>query len=475
MHPIARNIHQLYAADYMERLQQQQRAWLAYNGESPKPLKVRTGQPDDNVQVNYARTIVNTGVSFLFGDNITFSLAQPAGAAAAAGEPREIQWLNQVWAANRKMTLLHKFGINGGVTGHGFLKIAPPAAGARQPFPRLINLDPATVNVIWNPDDVDLVDVYVIEYTAMQYERSQRRLMPVNRRQLIERDGSRWVIIDQTARLGGDYQDTQAPVYWPYEWAPIIDCQNLPAANAYYGEPDIPKDILELSRSVDFVLSNTGRIIRFHAHPKTIGKGFKAADIDVGVDGLLCLPNAAADLKNLEMASDLGSSIVFFEKLKEAIYTASATPEVATGKVEDLGQISGVALQVLFRPLILKTMTKRLLTGDMLVELNRRLLEMGGFANRETTVGWSQMLPINALEERNVLLIDQQLGASKDSTLDKAGYDPAVEKQKRKEEAKEGRELGNQMLGAFNKGQNPDADPDLDDEDDDAGDEGDEA
>ena len=54
------------AAEELERQLRFKRAWEAYYGRTPKPLKVRQGGLDDNVQVNYARLIVNKGVSFLF-------------------------------------------------------------------------------------------------------------------------------------------------------------------------------------------------------------------------------------------------------------------------------------------------------------------------------------------------------------------------------------------------------------------------
>jgi hypothetical protein len=102
------------AEDEMARLKRMQAAWLAYRGQGPKPLKVRAGQPDDNVAANKARTIVAKTVSFLFGQEITFEIERPrvAGADPAAqpqADPAE-GWLEEVWAANRKMTTLAEAG-----------------------------------------------------------------------------------------------------------------------------------------------------------------------------------------------------------------------------------------------------------------------------------------------------------------------------------------------------------------------------
>src|SRR5690606_34619066 len=94
---------------------------------------------------------------------------------------------------------------------------------------------------------------------------------------------------------------------WPWEWPPIIDCQNLPQANEYYGRSDIQEHVVNLQKSLNFVVSNLQRIIKFHAHPKTWGQGFKPGELKMGVDETIVLPNGAT-LQNLEMLSDLTSS-----------------------------------------------------------------------------------------------------------------------------------------------------------------------
>jgi len=118
------------------------RRWRAYHGQHPKPLRVRPGQLDDNVIVNYARVVVDKGVSFLFGADLRFELDEVSDTEAEA-------WLDACWQANRKRTLLQKLALNGAIAGHAFLKIVPVQG---QPYPRLVVLDPALVTVTVAPE-----------------------------------------------------------------------------------------------------------------------------------------------------------------------------------------------------------------------------------------------------------------------------------------------------------------------------------
>jgi len=132
------------------------------------------------------------------------------------------------------------------------------------------------------------------------------------------------------------------------------------------------------------------------------------------------------------------------------LHEISQIPEVATGKTEGIGALSGVAMAILYQPLLEKTEDKRGTYGEMLIELNRRLLALGGFGEENRTVlHWPELLPSDPLQERQTLMLDQQLGASQDTLLTKAGYDPDLERQKREVRSKE---LGEKLLTDFEQG-----------------------
>jgi len=72
--PTARDLFwEQLAGDEMERLAKYKRGWLYYYGQHDAQLKVKPGQPDDNVILNLAQYAVDLGVDFLFGQPVTCS------------------------------------------------------------------------------------------------------------------------------------------------------------------------------------------------------------------------------------------------------------------------------------------------------------------------------------------------------------------------------------------------------------------
>jgi hypothetical protein len=112
-------------------------------------------------------------------------------------------------------------------------------------------------------------------------------------------------------------------------------------------------------------------------------------------------------------------------RLDEAIHEGSRTPAIATGKVEGIGQLSGVALQILYGPLVQKIEAKRQTYGDMLRLACRHLLELGGFgAEIDVNIVWPEILPQDMQAERAALQVDIGLGVvSKSTVAQKLGYD----------------------------------------------------
>jgi hypothetical protein len=142
------------------------------------------------------------------------------------------------------MLLLQKASTNGAVCGHVFLKIIPDSP-LTTPYPRIINISPEYVTVVTDPDDIDLVWRYVISYPA----RGVNGEMLVIKQTMERNDGGRWTIIDAVSENGGQWKTT-ATTLWPWAWAPLIDCQNLPSPNEYYGLADLEPDVLALNAAI---------------------------------------------------------------------------------------------------------------------------------------------------------------------------------------------------------------------------------
>lgn len=454
--PLSSVYQQSNDQERQQRLLRIERAWQSYYGNFPdalRPVRNRdNSRTDDNVKVNKARTIANTSVHFLFGRDVGFDLPQDDAAA---------DYLNGVvddgsvitpgvWTVNRKAITLLKLGLNGAVTGHTFVKIVPGPTPLTGSLPRLVILDPATVDVTWDPDDLELVSAYEISYPGIDPGSGR----PMLYRQLHQRDGVQWRILDQQKTPDARTWTTVSEQPWPWPFAAIVDTQNLPAPNQYWGTADLETDVLDLNKQRNFLLTNALRIMRFHGHPRTWGRGFNAKDLEQSIDATLILPNKDAMLENLEMQSDGQYLDLVDRRIDEAIHELSDLPPVAVGKVENVGQLSSLALKVLYAPLIARTETKRLLYGELLVELNRRLLAMGKFGDDlRTTLQWQDVLPVDPMQEVQTALLEEQLGVSRATLIAKLGYDPDQEAQKKADEQAAAATVGDRALQAFDKGE----------------------
>lgn len=416
----------------MDRKHAMKEAWKAYRGDFPKPLKVRADQPDDNVISNRCAPIVDKGVSFLFGQVLKIEC-----------DEQEQAVVDGLWGDDDdRMTLLSQMAINGGVCGQVFVKLIP--AQGEMKYPRIVVMDPLLVRIVTAPDDCLLVLAYVIEYPAGNDTQKRQIIARVDPDGLAGiADGwdldDTWTITNYIKRGQlGSWMQVGESEEWPYPFAPIFCCQNLPNPNEIWGVPDLTPDLIGQNKVLNFIQSNTSRIIKYHGHPKTYATGLSATQINIGVDDLICLPSPDAKLANLEMHANLADQLNFAGIIRSDMDEQSRVPGVALGRLEGLprGNISGVALQLLFQPLMEKTVQKQRLYGRLIREIIRAALVLAGLISIEEyeeypiTLHWQNLLPVDDLAAAQTAILMQQLGVSQSTLMQQLGYNPDDEAEK---------------------------------------------
>lgn len=416
----------------MDRKREMADAWKAYRGKLQPPLKVSPGQTNDNVLSNRCAPIVDKGVSFLFGQTLKIECTNET----SEPDTEKQTCIDGVWGDDdTRMTLLSQLAINGGVCGEVFVKLIP-AQGSMK-YPRIVLLDPMLVRIVTDPEDCTLTIAYIIEYpTAGDVQKRQviARVDPLNDAGYAGKDDieDTWTITNYERRgQAGSWYQVGEVEYWPYPFAPIFCTQNLPNPNEPWGMPDLSSDIIEMNKVLNFIQSNTARILKFHAHPKTWGRGFGASQITVGVDDVLIIQSPDGMLQNLEMTSDLQSSLQFASTIRSDMDEQSRVPAVALGRSVDLpkGNLSGVALQLLFQPLIEKTIQKRRLYGCMIRDVSRAALVLVGmlsieeYADYPIDLHWENLLPVDDMAAAQTALLLQQIGVSNTTVMNQLGYD----------------------------------------------------
>lgn len=432
---VEQSVMQETAASDAERTQRIARAWLAYDGNAPKVLAYSDGH-DDNVRINWAETIILKGKSFLFGPTgLNFQVEKDTAGTT-------LERLEEEWPADVRNRALHQLAINGGVTGHAILRVK------RNPT-RVIVVDPATFDVEYDDEDIESVLRYTITWTDSQPATGEVRA----RRQRIEPVNNIWVVFDEESTSDGDDWHVIGEERWPYSWPPIFDCQHLPAPNEYWGKSALEPHVLDLIEALEGISGGMRKIVRHFGHPVPYVTGQSAKDIaqlDVALGEMLAFPNKDASVGQLELKADLTAAITLYRELRQALHEVTRIPEVATGKLESAGALSGVALSILYGPAVELGGDLRLTYGPMLAKLCAAILELAGVRDQVVTPMWPTIIPED--READVTRDEAELRMrviSRQTVCERRGYDWEEENRRMKEEAEAAAQAA---LDAFNRG-----------------------
>lgn len=427
-------------------------------GQQKRQIKVKPGQADDNIVINFCELVVERSVSLLLGKGITFDLP-------GDDESQEDVYLGDVWRLNKQNIFLHLLAQFGAVYGTCFVKIIPDGLDyGGQAYPRLVRLHPAWMTVDTDPEDQDRVLRYIMRYNTKRggKEIARKEVTEAYFAKATDEQGQMW----QTSEIAGwtisnyiasndtrgQWQETGV-IDWQYPFAPIHHWQNLPNAESCYGKSDID-GLFDVQDRFNFVSSNVSKIIRYHAHPKTWARGFNAPNnASWGADEMVIASGHDAMVANLEMGSDLSSSRAFANDLRQSLFDLARTVDL-TSISDKIGGLTNFGLRVLFMDALNKNGTKRELYENGLTEINHRLLVLGG--QTETDGGqviWPDPLPVNETESAQAVTSDLAAGiVSKQTASTKRGYEWADEQERIEQDAASQSNIGAQLLGAFTNG-----------------------
>jgi hypothetical protein len=445
------------------RTERIERNWRYYDGKHKKHLADDGTNTDDNVVINLYGLAIDKSAAVL--NSPKFDIADnevlrpsvvPRNGLYQRPDPERPEdqlWLDALWEVNSKELFVHNQATTSGVTGDNFIKVIPdvyPAPegvsknpdGAERMLPRLILLNPCHVVAFWDEGDKDKVLAYRIQYgkegSAKRQEIVWQNAVMSDRGDgtyVVDQDAG-WVITDWEQR---DNRRTWIQVdkqLWNYEWPPIVYWQNLPDPKDFYGCEDVEDANLALNDSLNFVSSNIQRIIKYHADPKTIATGAKPAELlEQAANRSMAIENDKAKVYNVEMQSDLKSSMDFAKMIRRAFF--DGTRELDPATVEDrLGDLTNFGLRVLFGDKVKKAESKRMMAGMGLTDICQHALELGGFgAGRKVVIKWVDLLPADDIAQATALGMDIERGLSKTTYLERRNYDIELESKRRIQES----------------------------------------
>jgi len=416
------------------------RALNFYHGLVPPQIKVKEGEPDDNVYLNYAEVIVDKGVAFLFGKPLKFGVGTEA-------DQRGEEFLERVWSQAQRDEEFQEMAQDGATSGDAYLKINIEPDGS----PRVTVGDPNCYELVTDPHDVSRIVKFRCSYPVADAQGKVRLFREETAR---AESGQSWTIQQyESQNDGGDWLPIGDSVTWNFSFPPIFHCKNLPQPKSLYGKPDLTEPVLKLIAYLSRLDSLCGKIVRIHSSPKPYAKNLKKQDLEWGTDGMLFLkPTGSAldaELGLLEMKNDISTALSLRKVLREGLAEMTGVPEVATGKVESTGQLSSVALRILYGPLIEKTEKKQLRYGRMIKECAAALLTLGNLTGLPVTLNWTDPLPGDEKEKVDVAEGKKRLGFSVKTLISELGGDPEKEREQRQLDAQD---TGVALLDAFDRG-----------------------
>ncbi|MBF6591144.1 MAG: phage portal protein [Ktedonobacterales bacterium] len=442
-----------------QRKDRMRKAWQAYSGDwGAGPLRVEQNsrQPNPNVHPNRISNIVDTGVTWLFGQpvrlqvvNNTASGPNLNGKQLAACQA----YLDTCWGdPDDMMTVLGEMATNGGVFGHAFARILPadPSPESAHPYPRVVVLDPMTVTVTTDPDDCKRAIGYSVEYSAYDPVRRQQ----FEKRQLITRadDGQSWTITNQIKRqdmtawmddtehaTDGDDDADDSSGLWPHPFPPIHSCQNRINPNEFWGQPDVRESLIELNKQIQFAESNLNKIIYLQGHPRIFAAGVKMDNIKSEPGSVTALPSENSKVFSVTVEANIAPILEHVQSLRDDMDEESGIPGVATGRSFPTGMVSGITMRLMYAPLLQQTEWKRRLYGRLIREVSQIMLVLGGLIQREDDVRiemhWQDPLPTDDLAAAQAISALLQAGIlSKQTAAGMVGLDWEVEQERMDEE-----------------------------------------
>jgi len=455
----------------LRRITELQGLWNFYDGEHRSFLKLSREGIDDNVVINLCSVLVDRSTSRLFGDPLrgellTFNIEKKEDVKARRSKKGEAKgvtvaetdqtkakaYLEDVYARSGGLDKIYNsIGVYGAVTGHFIFKLTLEDEG-----PRIITIDPSIFSVLTRSDDKDKTKAYKLEFPITARDPRDGNIKETEFRQLILhgpsyggpdgwhiQDFHRYQALVEVESVGKledtDPSNTANEMDWvpvspieTWEFNPIVDGQNLPHARAYWGQSDM-KNVTGLNDEINFVMSNVNRIIRYHAHPRTVGIGIEASTIqETAVESFWSVAATPdkAKIQNLEMQSDLPAVFNFFTIIREAFWTIGREADPSTFK-EKIGNVTNFGLRVLFLDALNKLGQKRQTYGKALTLVLERCMELGDMSDLTAVPNWTDPLPTDPRESAETLMIERDMGiVSKETAATERGRKWEQEKER---------------------------------------------
>ena len=323
----------------------------------------RREQGEMQISLNYYRAFLDYIARFTFGNGVHFRSPKITEAIVP-------DRLERVWEIdNNKQSVLLEMAQTGGITGDCFVKVAyeeayQDAIGRVHPGRvRILPLNPAFCFPEFHPHDRQRLLRFKQKYrfwgTSLEGTRQVFTYTEIITDDIIEEYVNDELIDSRPNPLG---------------MIPVIHIPNIPVSGSPWGLSDA-HDIITINRSYNEIATDIADIINYHAAPVTIITGAKASNLEKGAKKVWGGLPKDANVFNLEGGgAGIQGALEFMDRLKMSMHELMNIPETALGQSMPVSNTSGVALSILFQPLMNRHSQKVAVYGRGLERINEIVL-----------------------------------------------------------------------------------------------------
>ena len=354
------------------RLNRYSMNWAMYLGHH---TSYRRQAGEMQMVLNYYRAITDFIINFTFSKGVQFRSAK-------ATEAIVPNLLERVWEVdNNKATLLWEIGQQGGVSGDCFIKVAyeegyeDPAGGQHQGRVRILPLNSSFAFPEFHPHDRERLIRFKLKYrfwgTSLEGTRQVYTYTEILTDDAIEEYINDELISSRPNPLGV---------------IPVIHIPNVRVSGSPWGLSDC-NEIIAINRAYNEIATDVADIINYHAAPVTVIIGAKASQLEKGANKVWGGLPKDAKVENLEGGgSGLKGAMDFMDKLKRTMHELTGVPETALGQAMPVSNTSGVALSIMFQPLMNRYHQKIVQYSHGLERVNELVLRTLAYKEPETFI-----------------------------------------------------------------------------------------
>lgn len=403
--------------------------WAYYDGDHHKWLSVPKGTKDDNLIINLCGRSVDKTVEFIGAPECFYADGYEDNPDIVEPNQAALDALYEQYD-----DIIPEIVLSGLIAGHSFIKLYFDATGKAAMVP----LDPTYCTVFWDAMNTRIPLFYRLQWKqgdtayrqdivpntmlASEGELSALNLVP-----------SYWMIYDYKQVSLSDKWVSTNEQRWEYPFAPLVEWAYKKRPHQYYGVSFL-HNAIPLNDALNFIASNSARILKHHAHPKTFVFGTEI-EAENAVGGIWDNLPESARIETLELQSDLGSSLRLLEMLRNEFFANARVVDSASVR-DKVGNLTNFGVKMLYSDMSEMVDGYRDAVEGGLSECLLRMMDINGIALAyRPDAEWEDILPENRLEILQAATVEQSLGTTSERTLTQSiGRDPDVEAKLKAEE-----------------------------------------